>query len=207
LLDDLFGKVKNWLGGKSEGGFNVQVSQNDLKNLAPGKVIIFKHLPELIYNNIIGKSIDIEHLQFEVKLEVRYNEDGFTYKEFKIEDEGMEFWLECIRDMGTWKLSIWKRMPEIGEDVFMKDGKIAETIDYDGETYTLDSDGKMKMEIMDENNPQKGTLAYWIYNCKDDPNKQFVINDFMESGNLECAIGEKIKDKDFEILLFSGSFK
>ncbi len=206
MISDLIKNIKGWF-GDSEGGFNIKVSQKNLKNLSPGKVITFNNLPEIIYNSLIGKSIDLDRLQFEVKLEIRYNEDGFEYKEFKIEDDGMEYWLEVVRDLGTWSISIWKRLTDIDEAVFMKDGKVVDTIQYENQTYNRDASGSTKFDVLDKDNPVSGTIGYWRFQCVEDPKKAFSVSDWMESGQYECAVGEWVKERDFEILVFSGSFQ
>ncbi|MDH4130085.1 MAG: DUF4178 domain-containing protein [Spirochaetota bacterium] len=207
MLGDFINSMKKLWGGSSDGSFNIKVSQKALKNLAPGRTIIFKNLPEIIYNSLIGKTLDIDKLQFEVKLEIQYNEEGFAYKEFKLEEEGMEFWLEVIRDMGTWTLSLWKRMPELKQNLYLKSGKVVKSLVYENQTYKLDETGIANFNMLDEENPQKGTIKYWRFQCEEDPKKVFAVTDWMESEQYECAVGEWIREKDFEILVFSASFQ
>ena len=207
MLDDILNTVKGWFKGSSAGGFNVKVSQKDLKNLAPGKVVTFKNLPEIIYNDLIGKSIDMDKLQFEIKLETRYNEDGFHYKEFKLEEEGMEFWLEVIKDMGTWSLSLWKRMTGIDKSLYMSEGKVVESLVYENLTYKQDATGLTQFNVLDPDEPVNGPLRYWRFQCEEDPKKIFSVSDWMDSGQYECAVGEWVKEKDFEIMVFTASFQ
>ncbi len=208
MLDDIFTNVKNWFKGTSTKGFNVKVSQNDLRNLSAGKIISFNNLPEIIYSSLIGKSIDMNRLQFEVKVEIQYNEDGFRYKEFKLEEiEGLEFWLEVMKDLGTWDISIWKRMPYIPQDVYMKNGQILQTVVIENKTYTQDMNGSADFRVMDEENPQRGNIRYWRFQCKDDPSKLFAVSDWTDVyGVYDCALGEIIKEKDFEIIILKASF-
>lgn len=204
MFGELCDKIKGWISGKDK--FNVKVSQRDLKNLSPGKTIIFNNLPELIYNELIGSSIDMEKLQFQVSLEVQYDEEGFHYKEFKLEEEGMEYWLEVIRDMGNWNISIWKRIPDFNQALYLQNGQIVNELSIDEQLYKKDSEGLTDFNMLDENNPTKGKIRYWRFQCQDDPKKLFSVSDWMDSGQYECAKGEWLKESDFEILILNASF-
>ena len=122
FLRNLFGKKK----------VNVSIIEEGIRDLKVGSHIVFRNLPDIIYERLIGKDVDISSLSFEVTAVIEYDEDGYPWTEYTLEDQGIECSLEVVKDFQKLDLKLWILLDDLEQSQIVgSDGKPNKSIDFD----------------------------------------------------------------------------
>jgi hypothetical protein len=140
----------------------------------------------------VGDVVIYDEDEYIVKNKYVYNDGGFIWYEYTLDDNGRKLFLSVEEDDGL----------EIGvfEEAKLKvEEPIPEKVKYKGIKYELEEHGFAKVKVETENEDKEGIkVEYWDFESDDDEYDLLSIEKWNGS-ELEVTVGWSAKEYEFEI--------
>lgn len=143
-----------------------------------------------VLNMKAGDIVSIEGTDYEVKGYLKFNDEGFRWKEYKLKDSMKTYWLSVEQDDDI-EICLYQEVVAITTEA-------PRVYEYKGITYYMQEGSDAIVEdVHGEVNSKKGEEVDYYEYCDEDGTKFLSIE--IWNGRVEMGIGRKIEEYNVDI--------